>query len=256
MNHARHTYLSTYNGVDVLDHMIKNANIGHVSWKYWHAPMNHALAMAIVVAYDMYLEVCEGSLDAEWKVETPISFRKFRETLAKQALTYSPTQLKYPGDENFRTVTKRGSKSTKKTSEVSKSTMSKVDGTDIPVKEFKTSMSSKKGRGCGDLDKLCAHLNSMSSLKCSRTCAWCGEQCYQKCTLCVDDNVNDVALHHSKKGESSMCFLNYHNDSCLGLARSDQPTGKRRKVWTDPKKKDRGNNKEIIKKAKKDHGIN
>ena len=255
MNHARRTYLSTYNGIDVLDHMIKNANIGFVSWKYWHAPMNHALAMAIVVAYDVYLEVCEGKLDADWKVETPISFRKFRETLAKQALTYSPTQLKYPGDENFRVATKRGSKSPGRKDTARKPQNSMVDGTFIPVKDFKQSMRDKKGRSCGDLDKLCDHLKSVVRMKSARACAWCGLPCYQKCTLCKDDDGKPVNLHHTQKGEQSMCFFNYHNEACIGLARSDQPLGKLRKEWVEPKKRARNDNKEVIKKAKKLHDM-
>ena len=255
MNHARRTYLSTYNGIDVLDHMIKNANLGFVSWKYWHAPMNHALSMAIVVAYDIYLEVCEGKLDEEWKVETPISFRKFRETFAKQALSYSPAELKYPGDENFRVATKRGSKSPPKKSTARRRPMSTVDGTFIPVSEFKKSMGARKGRSCGDLDKLCAHLNSVEGMKSARACAWCGLPCYQKCTLCEDDDGKPVNLHHNQKFETSMCFFNYHNESCLGLARSDQPLGKFRKAWAEPKKRARNDNKEVIKKAKKEHDI-
>jgi len=62
MNHARRTYLSTYNGIDVLDHLIKNARLFYQTWKYWHAPKNHALAIVLAVAYDMYLEVAEGNL--------------------------------------------------------------------------------------------------------------------------------------------------------------------------------------------------
>ena len=43
-------YLSTYNRIDVLDHLIKNANLFYQTWKYWHAPKNHRLAIAIAVA--------------------------------------------------------------------------------------------------------------------------------------------------------------------------------------------------------------
>ena len=41
--------------------------------------------MAIVVAYDVYLEVVtEGTLDDTWKVSKPGSFHQFHEILAKQ----------------------------------------------------------------------------------------------------------------------------------------------------------------------------
>ena len=41
MNEGRQTYLSFYFGVDNIDHMIKNALIRFISWKYWHTPYSH-----------------------------------------------------------------------------------------------------------------------------------------------------------------------------------------------------------------------
>ena len=82
MNDARDLYLRSYYRIDCMDHLIKNAKIFYRSWKYWHAPMRHGKAMAIVVAYDMYLEVCEGKLDDDWKVEQPVDFWRFRELLS------------------------------------------------------------------------------------------------------------------------------------------------------------------------------
>ena len=76
------------------------------TWKYWHAPMIHAKALAVVVAYDIYLECCEGLLRAgEWQQTQPVDFYSFREKLAKQMLQYSPRERKYPGDEKFRVST-------------------------------------------------------------------------------------------------------------------------------------------------------
>ena len=72
MNHARRLYLSTYNGIDVLDHLLKNARLFYRTWKYWHAPKNHALAIAVSVAYDIYIEVTEGKLKTEWKDDKPV----------------------------------------------------------------------------------------------------------------------------------------------------------------------------------------
>ena len=66
MNEARRTYLSNYFRVDVMDHLIKNVNLAYRSWKYWHGAILHAKGMAIVVAYDIYLEVCEGKLNEDW----------------------------------------------------------------------------------------------------------------------------------------------------------------------------------------------
>ena len=63
MNQARELYLRSYFKVDVLDHLIKNTKLFYRSWKYWHAAMLHAKAMAIVTSFDMYKECAEGHLD-------------------------------------------------------------------------------------------------------------------------------------------------------------------------------------------------
>ena len=60
INSEHNLYLQSYYRIDCMDHMIKNARLFCRSWKYWHSPMLHRKAMAVVVAYDMYLEVAEG----------------------------------------------------------------------------------------------------------------------------------------------------------------------------------------------------
>ena len=50
MNDARTLYLGTYSRIDSIDHLVKNANLFYQSWKYWHAPMLHGKALAVVVA--------------------------------------------------------------------------------------------------------------------------------------------------------------------------------------------------------------
>ena len=68
--------------------------------------MIHAKAMATVVAYDIYLECCQGKLRAgEWLVHKPVTFHRFREKLFLQMLEYTPRNRKYPGDQNFRLAT-------------------------------------------------------------------------------------------------------------------------------------------------------
>jgi hypothetical protein len=49
--------------------MVKNAKIRYTTWKYWHAPFLHALSMAVIASYNMYIKCCEGGLDPEWKVD-------------------------------------------------------------------------------------------------------------------------------------------------------------------------------------------
>jgi hypothetical protein len=55
-NEARQTYLGHYYGINNVDHMIKNAKIRYTTWKYWHALFLHALSIAVIAAYDMYIE--------------------------------------------------------------------------------------------------------------------------------------------------------------------------------------------------------
>ena len=116
-NEARATYLGHYYGVDNVDHMIKNAKIRYTTWKYWHAPFFHALSMSMIVAYDMYIECCEGGLDSEWFVEAKdrMTFRDFRLLLSEQMMTYDPRAQLYHGDENFRKVTRLGKRKKKGT---------------------------------------------------------------------------------------------------------------------------------------------
>lgn len=55
MNSARQLYLKTYGQIDTVDSMLRKCRIYNKSFKYWHSSKNHALAMAVVFAYDMYL---------------------------------------------------------------------------------------------------------------------------------------------------------------------------------------------------------
>ena len=105
MNHARRIYLSTYFRIDAVDHLIKNARLFYRTWKHWHAPVNHALALTIAVAYDMYLECCEGEIEEEWKINHPVSYYEFQNILSVQMIRYSPRRQMYPGDDKMRIVT-------------------------------------------------------------------------------------------------------------------------------------------------------
>lgn len=102
MNDARELYLRTYHTIDQMDHAIKSCKMYYRSWKYWHAAMLLAKAMAVAIAYDVYCECAEGKLDDSWELEEPVDFYTFRECLAKQMLQYSPCDRKYPGDSKFR----------------------------------------------------------------------------------------------------------------------------------------------------------
>ena len=99
MNEPHQFYLHAYNRVDVIDHMIKNCNLHLISQKWWHAAGNQGMALAVVTAYDMYLECAEGIINPEWKLKDPLSHKRFRMKLGNGCLQYDPRKKILPGDE-------------------------------------------------------------------------------------------------------------------------------------------------------------
>ena len=55
-NEAIQLYLKMYFKIGCIDHLIQNAKISYCTLKYWHSPMTYEKVLAVVVAYDMYLE--------------------------------------------------------------------------------------------------------------------------------------------------------------------------------------------------------
>ena len=239
MNDARRIYLSTYFTIDVVDHLLKNAAIFYRIWKYWHAPKNHGFAMVIVLAYGLYEECCEGKIELEWKIDDnkKLDYFQFRARLSSQMLTYTPKKMLYPGDDKMRAVTsipreKRGGKRLGK----------------VSVAQVKRAKRWGTSRLCGDVDKLCKHVESVISVSKSRICAWCGEPTYTLCGKCKDDNGKAVPLHYNPKGarKGALCFYRYHNDSCFGLGKNDSSLllkGKK-SDWTPPTADDIAENAE------------
>ena len=217
MNHARRLYLSLYCRIDVTDHLLTNAYLHYRSWKYWHAAKNHATAMAFVAVYDVYRECCQVP---EWKVENEemMDYFTFREKLAKQQLTYSPIFQNLPGDECMRSVT-----SLAKTARNSNKRRKVEDA--VTEKQYRANIRTRTTRLCGDLDKLCHHLGTVIKLTKPKICAWCGENAYTACGVCLDpNNKKPVVLHHNAKrgpGKDEQCFYHYHNNTRFGLGRND-----------------------------------
>ena len=127
-------------------------------------------------------------------------------------LTYSPKQLKYPGDERMRAVTgitrvQRGSR--KKLRQVS----------------LEQVRAAKKTRLCGDIQKLCKHTSSIVRNNHANVCAWCGEGgAYTHCGECMAQGGKKISLHYNCKagpGKGLYCFYHYHDDSCFGLGKND-----------------------------------
>jgi len=261
MNSARELYLGTYSRIDSIDHLIKNCRLKYRCWKYWHSPMFHATVLTIVIAYDIYLEVAEGTLDSDWKLTHPVDFWTFRDVLSVQMLEYNPRNRKYKGDDSMRVCTKQtkvqrvGNK--KKVQEVESIDVDDdMDDSNVSVgggkksrgrpsasakqkqKEVQEFKRAKFGRGensrlCGNLSRLDKHIKSVeTALKHPKACKVCGGDAYSVCNIC------GVPLHFiptKGKHAGKMCFFDYHDDAFFGLAREDSKLSNAKKSeWAYP----------------------
>lgn len=214
-NEARSLYLKTYWAVDNVDHMIKNAGIKYKTWKYWHSPFNHAHAIAIIAAYDIYKYCCEGLADPNWFVEESkrMCFREFRLKLSEQMLQWDPAAGLLPGDSHFRYYTKL----TTKRREKRKSDAVDYECEGVSEANYNIAKSDKRQRLCGDLEELIEHTESMTRKTNPAKCEVCGKNSLWRCIKC------NKALCVMEKGAFSggTCMLRYHSDSFFGLARCD-----------------------------------
>ena len=244
MNDGRFLYLKSYGRIDTKDSMIKRANLHYRSRKYWHSGMNHGLAMAIVVAHDVYLECCEGELDPSWHTENVMDFHTFRDRLSQQGLTYRPSNQKYKGDKFMRSATAISSSSkrrkttrslTKKRGRSDTNSVGTGDAFCVQIGEVNEAKRNK--RLMGDLGNLAEHLKSFampaSKIFSGKKCGWCGQTAYTKCLIC------GVALHNfPAKGDNAgrACSIHYHDDMCFGLGFRDSKEldSKRGLKWKEP----------------------
>ena len=235
MNESRQLYLATYGIIDTIDQMIDNCNMFYRSWKYWHAAMNHGKKLAVVVAYDIYLELASGHVTSEWKVDKPVSFHRFREKLALQMLSYNPTKWKYPGDEKARAKKP-------KAKHYNRSPCSPLVSS--PAASI---ASTEKKRFCGDLYDLNKHISSVKKLPNNgRKCDYCGDMAYQRCGLC------DKTLHYYNPidGLSVPCFFLYHDQGAAGTARSDcSAMGTPKRKFKRPRDASIESNRKALKRA-------
>jgi hypothetical protein len=257
MNEARNLYLGSYSRIDSIDHLIKNCKMKYRTWKYWHAPMLHAMSLAVLIAYDIYLEVAEGSLDKTWKDDDPCDFWTFRDLLSEQMLKYNPLRRKYAGDSKMRAATQQNAHK-RKLSEANANaaaTASPRRGRpkkDDPLKKkmkkaFRDAKTTRKrnSRLCGDLSLLNHHLKSVQTgNKHPRNCKVCGKKAYSLCTVCGE------AMHvMPNKGEvaGATCFFDYHNDAFFGMAQCDVSiAGTSKKDWNQPSASALRENKKLI----------
>ena len=228
--------------------------------------MNHAKALAVLTAYDIYLEVTDGDLDPAWKVEEhlKLDFWSFRAKLSNQLLAYHPTKRQYRGDDNFRLSTIQNQEQREaaraavlcegyaSTSPTKRGRKNKVDVETLNFeREFKRSKQGGNSRLCGDLTKLRSHINSLEiGLKHPNICAVCGTSAYSKCTLC-NKYVHYNVTRGADKGKN--CFFELHDDSYFGMARDDfQISNTKKGDWTKPSAQKLKKNKERIDKFSQD----
>jgi len=219
--------------VDQADHMIKNAAVKYITWKYWHAPYLHAIALGLVVAYDMYQDCIDGYLDEDWKLskkdKSRMSFQMFREKLSEQMLLYNPRLRKYPGDEKFRSSTKqtkrqRSSLDSEKSNDSSNSGMGKrkkrraeTDKNSLFHQMYLLASTGDQPRCCSTAEELKHHIRSIRRMTNSSQCDVCvGKSCW-KCGLCN----KTLCIFTKRKLNGMECFMKYHSHEFFGLSRSD-----------------------------------
>jgi hypothetical protein len=244
-NMARLLYLNSYSRIDSIDHMIKNCKLFYVSWKYWHSPKNHALSLAIVTAYDMYLEITEGAINPAYANKDPVSFFTFRDILSKQMTAYDPRKQLYPGDEKLRVVTQLNKK--KRKAMMSKAVAYNKDNEcnengSVSYCQF---VETKRQKRFCDLNSYTEHLMSIESHKHAAKCMVCSEITYKRCALC------GVSLHNMDsrgKGKGRNCFLEWHDVNNFGLCFGDRKlVGVKTSDWKPPTTTKLNRNKRLIK---------
>jgi len=231
-----------------------------------------AKAMAVVVAYDMYLECAEGKLERSWKVKKPLDFWSFREKLSEQMLAYNPTKRLYPGDHLLRKATqqckhirlkakvqreKEAAENPPDTDNSKEESSEEEEDYGTTKKEYRTIVKNERRmetRICGDLNKFEAHCLSVSlpkDQKHPKQCRVCGKECYTECTLCTPA----CPLHYfPNRGSNSgkICFVEWHNRDFFGLARDDcGRVNKRKTDWIAPTSAEKLSNSRRIKRADK-----
>ena len=145
--------------------------------------MRHAKAMAVVVAYDIYLEVAEGELNEEWGLREPMDFWRLREKLSRQMLRYKSTARRYPGDDRMRMATQQSKKKRKLSELARKSDIDNDDG--VSKRDFVMNTKGAKCRLVGDLTTFQKHFDSIKmGRKHPNICVVCGDNVYSLCQLC------------------------------------------------------------------------
>jgi hypothetical protein len=224
MNEARQLYLTTYSAVDKIDQLLRSSRLKIHTYKWWHHPGLHGVAMAMCMAFEFYKECAMGGGDPSWMIDNPMDGPEFRETLNLQMLMYDPVFLKYPGDAALRHVTVKSRK--RRRAAISSTETNEVcDDGQVRV-GFGDYVNAKRPRGRGEVtrfglessDVLKKHLQSMKQVNGAK-CEVCGKITFWRCELC--DGAR-MCLKTSCSMTSMSCVLDYHAEDHFGLVRSDK----------------------------------
>jgi hypothetical protein len=209
------------------------------SWKYWHAAMNHGKAMALAVAYDVYKECAEGNLNPAWKVDKPVTYKRFHDVLSRQLLEWSPVNQVYAGDKRMRGVTKLNKM--RRQMKRHKSDLVERYEDAISIDDFNKCKSGVTSRLCGNLTDFKRHIHGVvkqgtgGRRKGALVCQVCGRNTYSSCSLCA---ATPALCFFPAKGGGNLqtCFLDYHNDVFFGLSRMDSKPylGRTVSSWMPP----------------------
>ena len=223
--------------------MIKNTGNHYITWKYWHAPYLHAQSLGIIAAYDMYIECCEGNLDASWAVDMKkrMTFSQFQIKLSEQMLAYKPVDNLYPGDKTFRISTKTHKARRKSDEDERVGIGPSAEG--VTMEHYRAALGS--GRLCSTLEEICEHFSSVYSDKGNNqlACEACGQKTIWRCGLCA----KAMCTTRKRSWSGGKCIFAYHSHEFFGLSRSDKAEleGKDLRSWTPP------NNYVVSKNARK-----
>jgi hypothetical protein len=221
MCNARDLYLKNYSAVDKIDQALINWRVTYRSWRWWHAPMRHGKAIAMSMAYQIYLQCAEGGVDPEWKVR-PVSGPMFKQRMSLQMVTYKARNVRYPGDEKMRGSTQTG-KRYRGTNDDGVAIVTLDNNTKRVHYDKYLDMKMpnerlKKSRLCSDnMTLLKEHINSMVC-KHKAKCQYCGKLTFMVCTLC---GVH-VCFKDSTNQTSLSCVLHYHDDDYYGIGMEDR----------------------------------
>ena len=69
--------------------------------------MRHGKAIGYCMAYQMYKECAEGSVNRLWKLDKPMNVTEFRERASLQMCQYQSSHKRYPGDAEIKTTTQK-----------------------------------------------------------------------------------------------------------------------------------------------------